>query len=215
MKTCLTCMSTTFDDMTVCYGCLEPFEMGGSGYLQGITTFDTPLQSAPMAMYPLKPLDGFEEDLTVEEPSEKAETDCVAPSATQEEALDARLEDAEQDWALQTEAAKEGTAVPATVAQARFHVTVPDLFGYDIYMCKEEGAELTIGCARDNNIVLPHTESCRHILRLFYSNKEIWAQDKASAQKAHMDNTPLTGTRAFKQGVILKIGEASIELIDA
>ena len=26
MKTCPTCFSTAFDDMAVCYGCLQPFD---------------------------------------------------------------------------------------------------------------------------------------------------------------------------------------------
>jgi hypothetical protein len=96
----------------------------------------------------------------------------------------------------------------------RFHVTVPDLFGYDIYLETIEQAQLTVGCARDNNIVLPHTESRRHLLRIFYAQGQAWVEDRGSTQCALVDGTPLTGTRCLKQGVVLEMGTARIELVE-
>jgi hypothetical protein len=95
----------------------------------------------------------------------------------------------------------------------RFHVAVPDLFGYDIYLDRVEGAQLTVGCARDNNIVLPHHESRRHTLRLYYEQGLVWAEDKGSTQRPLIEGTPLTGTRSLTHGTTLEIGEAKIELI--
>ncbi|MDR1183400.1 MAG: FHA domain-containing protein, partial [Coriobacteriales bacterium] len=92
-------------------------------------------------------------------------------------------------------------------------VTVPELFGYDIYLRKTEGALLTVGCARDNNIVLPHSESRRHLLKLYYAQGQAWVEDKGSTQQALIEGIPLTGTRCLKQGATLEVGEARIELI--
>jgi hypothetical protein len=96
---------------------------------------------------------------------------------------------------------------------ARFHVSVSGLFGYDIYLSRKEGAQLTIGCARDNNIVLPHTESRRHLLRLYYAQARVWAEDKGSTQQALIGGTPLIGTRCLEPGAVLEVGEARIELV--
>gem|GEM_PF-1674074 len=163
MKTCKTCSSTAFDDMSVCYGCLQPFD-----------------GTEPVFSHTLVLVSDADDDLELEEPSEWVEDRNDSLSA---------------------------------VPEARFHVAVSELFGYDIYLRKEDGAELTIGCARDNNIVLPHTESCRHLLRLYYAQGEIWAQDRGSQQKALISDAPLTGTRCLKEGGVLHIGEARIELL--
>ncbi|MDR1185358.1 MAG: FHA domain-containing protein [Coriobacteriales bacterium] len=122
---------------------------------------------------------------------------------------------ADEDEELQIEEPSE-TAVHRTEAfsQIRLHVAISDLFGYDIYLNREEGAQLTIGCARDNNIVLPHTESKRHLLKLHYAQGQVWAQDMGSTQKALIDQVLLTGTRCLQQGALLEIGEARIELIE-
>ncbi len=37
MKTCTICSSTAFDDMSMCYGCLNPFEKTASIILEGCT----------------------------------------------------------------------------------------------------------------------------------------------------------------------------------
>jgi hypothetical protein len=103
---------------------------------------------------------------------------------------------------------------PSGSPSVRFHVTVSDLFGYDIYLSRVEGAQLTIGCARDNNIVLPHTESRRHLLKLYYAQGQVWAQDRGSTQQALIEGVPLTGTRNLKQEAVLEVGEARIELVE-
>jgi hypothetical protein len=97
--------------------------------------------------------------------------------------------------------------------QIRFHVAISDLFGYDIYLNRAEGAQLTVGCARDNNIVLPHTESKRHPLKLYYAQGQVWAQETGSTQKPLVNQVPLTGTRCLQQGALLEIGKVRIELI--
>ena len=165
MKICPTCSSTTFDDMAVCYGCLQVFD--------GTT---------PVLSY-LPSQQGLSDDSPGGELIEKS-----VPG-------------------------KPGAQPYSATNAARFHVVLSDIFGYEIYLQKEEGKELTVGCARDNNIVLPHTEARRHLLRLYYSQGEIWAQDKGSQQKALIGDTPLTGTRCLKQGTVLQVGEARIELV--
>jgi hypothetical protein len=161
MKTCSHCNSTAFDDMAVCYGCLQPFVE---------------------ATYPCALPERFaadeDDELQVEEPLERILSDKDA------------------------------------LSQIRFHVSVPGLFGYDVYLSETEGAQLTIGCARDNNIVLPHTESKRHMLKLFYARGQVWAQDAGSTQKALVDSVPLTGARCLRQGALLEVGGARIELIE-
>jgi hypothetical protein len=97
---------------------------------------------------------------------------------------------------------------------ARFHVVMSETFGYDIYLQKIEEKELTVGCARDNNIVLPHTQSRRHPLRIFYSQGKFWVEDKKSKQPAHINGEALAGTRSLQQGEVIKIGEATIELVE-
>jgi hypothetical protein len=99
-------------------------------------------------------------------------------------------------------------------SQLRFHVSVQGLFGYDVYLNRAEGAQLTIGCARDNNIVLPHTEAKRHPLVVYYAQGRAWVQGTGSAQKALVDGVPLAGTRCLQQGMLLEVGEARIELIE-
>jgi hypothetical protein len=105
-------------------------------------------------------------------------------------------------------------AVIAAASQVRFHVEMSGLFAYDIYLNRTEGAQLTVGCARDNNIVLPHTESKRHLLRLYYAQGSIWARDRGSNQQALVEGVPLTGVRCLKRGVVLEVGEARIELVE-
>jgi hypothetical protein len=112
------------------------------------------------------------------------------------------------------EPTERGLGRPPAVGPFRFHVTVAGLFGYDIYLSRMEGAQLTIGCARDNNIVLPHTESRRHLLRLYYAQAQVWVQDRGSTQQACVEGMPLTGTCCLKQGAVLEVGEAKIELVE-
>ena len=175
MKTCPTCLSTAFDDMPVCFGCLRPFDQTEQQHIYPLVLMDNSNTDPEAYIF-----DSTDDDLIIEEPPEITTTNH---------------------------------RVYIPVREARFHVMVPELFGYDIYMRKEEGAELTVGCARDNNIVLPHTESRRHPLRLYYSQGEIWAQDRESMQKAQIGDMPLTGTCCLKQGAVLQVGEARIELI--
>ena len=163
MKTCKTCSSTAFDDMPLCYGCLQPFD-----------------GTEPVFSYTPVLVSDSDDDFELEEPPERETS---------------------------------GSGFVSAAPEARFHVVISELFGYDIYLRREDGAELTIGCARDNNIVLPHTESRRHLLRLYYAQGEIWAQDKGSQQKALIEGAPLSGTRCLKEGTILHIGEAKIELL--
>ncbi|MDR2105945.1 MAG: FHA domain-containing protein [Coriobacteriales bacterium] len=187
IKTCPHCASTAFEDMTVCYGCLQPFDVAASlstilpapgigvvssrplGGINPTTSVALPL---PVA------IGGDEEEFSVEEPS-----GVVSPSAVK----------------------------PVSI---RFHVTVSDLFGYDVYLSREEGAQLTIGCARDNNIVLPHIESRRHVLRLYYAQGFVWAEDQGSTQQALVEGVPLAGARRMKRGTALEVGKARIELIE-
>jgi hypothetical protein len=98
--------------------------------------------------------------------------------------------------------------------QLRFHVTVSGLFGYDVYLRGTEGAQLTIGCARDNDIVLPHTESRRHVLRLYCSQGSVWIEDRGSTQQASIDGIPLKGTRCLVPGAAIEVGSAQIVLLD-
>jgi pSer/pThr/pTyr-binding forkhead associated (FHA) protein len=62
--------------------------------------------------------------------------------------------------------------------------------------------------------VLPHTESKRHLLRLYYMQGQVWVEDISSTQQALVDNVPLTGTRCLKPGAVLKIGEATIAIVE-
>jgi hypothetical protein len=201
MKTCPHCQSTAFDDMAVCYGCLQPF--------------DEPM-SQPAALPPSPEV----EDLLVEEPTERGQVArAVSTAPVAQTAQVAQTAPAASAVQVAPNAPSVPSAQPAPTAQTaslsiRLHVAMPDLFGYDIYLCKEEGAQLTIGCARDNNIVLPHTESKRHLLRLYYMQGQVWVEDISSTQQALVDNVPLTGTRCLKPSTLLKIGEATIEIVE-
>jgi len=203
MKTCPWCSSTAFDDMTICYGCLQHFDDNTALFAQDGLPINGSMVTSPVTLYPEDPWDDLEDDMTVEEPSGRPPAKPAKQEGWQEQSQ------ITQDLILE-----KAPGVYDCVPETRLHVMVSELFGYDIYLRKEEGAELTIGCARDNNIVLPHTESCRHLLRLFHSNGGIWVQDRGSRQKAQLDKIPLTGTRAFKQGAVLQVGEAQIELIE-
>jgi hypothetical protein len=116
---------------------------------------------------------------------------------------------------LVEEPSETGICAADTSSAIRFHVTLSDVFGYDIYLSRTEGAQLTVGCARDNNIVLPHTTSRRHVLSLYYAQGLVWAQDQGSTQQACIEGIPLAGTRHLRQGTVLEVGEAKIELIEA
>jgi pSer/pThr/pTyr-binding forkhead associated (FHA) protein len=91
---------------------------------------------------------------------------------------------------------------------------MPQQFGYDVYLQKLDDSELTVGCSRDNNIVLPHTQSRRHPLRIFYLQNQLWAEEKKCRQKVNLDGTPLSGIRCLQQGATIKIGKTTIELIE-
>jgi pSer/pThr/pTyr-binding forkhead associated (FHA) protein len=161
--------------MTVCYGCLQPFD-------------DAAFVQAPDTLLS----DDGDDELFIEEPQGSSAMDTAAT----------------------TPATDAPPASPATLsAQARFHVSVSGLFGYDVYLSRAEGSQLTIGCARDNDIVLPHTESKRHLLRLYCSQGLVWAQDRGSKQQALVDGAPLTGARCLRQGTVLEAGNARIELL--
>jgi hypothetical protein len=165
VKICSHCASTAFDDMAICYGCLQPFEE------------DADLQSASLRSSILAVI-ADNDEFSVEEPSERA--------------------------------VRKANASPSV----RFHVALVDTFAYDIYLDRVEGAQLTVGCARDNNIVLPHTESNRHLLRLYYAQGAVWAEDRGSKQQALIGGAPLVGTRCLSEGALLEVGEARIELIN-
>jgi hypothetical protein len=170
MKVCSHCLGTAFDDMAICYGCLQPFDDQASLQASFLSA-DSDANDRFL----------FEEPIEepIEEPSERA------------------------------------TAVTVAVAsQVRFHVEISGLFAYDIYLNRTEEAQLMVGCARDNNIVLPHTEAKRHLLRLYYAQGAVWVQDRGSNQQALVDGVPLTGVRCLKRGVALEVGEARIELVD-
>jgi hypothetical protein len=187
IKTCPHCASTAFEDMAVCYGCLQPFD--GVALLStgspppgiGVAT-GRPSSSAKPAVratvLPFAPTGGNDDELPVEEPSEAA------------------------------------TAAAARPSSIRFHVTVSDLFGYDVYLSRREGAQLTVGCARDNNIVLPHIESRRHVLRLYYAQGLVWAEGQGSTQQALIEGVPLAGARRMRHGTALEVGKARIELVE-
>jgi hypothetical protein len=169
MKVCSHCLGTAFDDMTICYGCLQPLDDEAS--------LEASCSSAGIDVDARFLIDSFIED-SIEEPSERT------------------------------------VPVIGAASQIRFHVEMSGLFAYDVYLNRTEGAQLTVGCARDNNIVLPHTESKRHLLRLYYAQGSTWVQDRGSNQQALVEGIPLTGVRCLKRGVILDVGEARIELVE-
>jgi hypothetical protein len=169
MKVCSHCLGTAFDDMAVCYGCLQPFD-DEAGLQVSRSNVDSEAD------------DGFLIEDMIEEPV--------------------------------GEPSDRAAAATGVAPHVRFHVEMSGLFAYDIYLNRTEGAQLTVGCARDNNIVLPHTESKRHLLRLYYAQGSTWAQDRGSNQQALVEGVPLTGVRCLKHGVVLEVGEARIELVE-
>ena len=195
MKTCAMCSSTAFDDMPVCYGCLEPFEKTTAKALEECT------------LYPKLAFSDY--DMIVEEPKEDLRLSGLQSISTE------AMAGTEPDAAHNIDTAKSKIAHEAERTSARFHVVMSELFGYDIYLEKVEKKELSVGCARDNNIVLPHTESRRHPVRIFFSQGQLWVEDRQSKQQVEVDGIALTGTRCLKQGAIIKVGEATIELIEA
>jgi hypothetical protein len=179
--------------MTVCYGCLQPF--GDGAVRVGVNQHSQSVIES-----------GSNDNV--------AGTDDSAGGSLHEDIISLYAEVGDDDEFLVEEPSEATVQVADVLPSIRFHVAVSDLFGYDIYLNKVEGAQLTIGCARDNNIVLPHTESRRHILRLYYTQGLVWAENRGSTQQAFIDGVPLTGTRHLKQGVTLKVGEAKIEFVN-
>jgi hypothetical protein len=173
--------------MAVCYGCLQPFD-----------------GAASLSAGPLPPGIG----VVTGRPSGAAKPVAratVLPFATT---------GGNDDEFPVEEPSEAATAAAARPSSIRFHVTVSDLFGYDVYLNRREGAQLTVGCARDNNIVLPHIESRRHVLRLYYAQGFVWAEDRGSTQQALVEGVPLAGARRMKHGTALEVGKAKIELIE-
>jgi hypothetical protein len=180
--------------MPICYGCLQAFAA-------------EPPSAIPAIPIGLSDDDAFES--LIEEPR------GLGAEAPHELAAEAPRElGAEASCELAPEAPRElALRSPAAIPQLRFHVCVPELFGYDIYLDKVEGAQLRVGCARDNDIVLPHTESRRHVFRLYCSQDSVWAQDKGSSQRPLLDGVALSGTQRLTFGSIIEAGKAKIELL--
>jgi hypothetical protein len=204
MKICPYCSSTAFEDMPVCYGCLRPFEeeLFPATFL------------LPVSFDPNGSVDG---GLGTEIGAGLGNADEGAGfgSGFGFDGADGSVGDVVDDGLSDIEEPSEAALrLTTAIFSVRFHVAVPELFGYDLYLEKAEGAQLTVGCARDNNIVLPHTESTRHLLRIFYAQGQVWVEDKGSTQRALIDGTPLTGTRCLARGVTLEAGAAKIELVE-
>ncbi|MDR3307511.1 MAG: hypothetical protein LBS58_01250 [Coriobacteriales bacterium] len=101
---------------------------------------------------------------------------------------------------------------PGGLALARFKVALANLFVYEAVLRKTEGALLTVGCARNNSIVVPQGEVARHQLDIFFSQGQIWAERKG-VPEAGIDGIPFTGTRSIKSGAQLNVGDATITLV--
>jgi hypothetical protein len=206
MKTCPYCASTAFEDMPVCYGCLRPFNEG-----QPPATSLLPVLFGPGFGIDGGSSDGADGGFGIDDGHGFGVGEGVGGEVGSgvDDALgiDDGLSDIEEPSESVSRSAE--AALPV-----RLHVAIPELFGYDIYLEKAEGAQLTVGCARDNNIVLPHTESARHLIRIFYAQGQVWAEDKGSTQHALLGGTPLTGARCLARGVTLEAGAAKIDLVE-
>jgi hypothetical protein len=202
--------------MGVCYGCLQPFA-----------------EALPPSPPLISPDCGGDDDcgeLFVEEPRDAAPAPPLSAAVSTFPSLggvarSAGVVSVAADTASALDvgdaltvpapdAAPAAPPPPDAVPQLRFHVAVSGLFGYDVYLSGAEGAQLTIGCARDNDIVLPHTESRRHVLRLYYSQGAVWAEDKGSTQQASIGGIPLRGTRCLAPGAAIEVGSARITRLD-
>ena len=61
MRTCPTCSSTAFEDMTICYGCLEPFETSAAAALTGAADIQDSVTHLELF--------STDDDFVIEEPS--------------------------------------------------------------------------------------------------------------------------------------------------
>ncbi|MDR3315199.1 MAG: hypothetical protein LBS98_01735 [Coriobacteriales bacterium] len=188
MKTCSFCGSTAFDDMDICFGCLHSLDESVEELL-----IEEPhgnqgsLPTLPTLPTPPSPLTQQNQLSQLGLPTPPSPFASPNPS-------------------IQTSSTQEAPAM------ACLSVCFPRFFSYDVYLLKQEGAELSIGCATDNNIVIPDCEIGRHNLRLFYSQGSIWLEGKGCNQQVLIDDVPLTGTRNLKVGTEVLIGGACINL---
>ncbi|MDR2197752.1 MAG: FHA domain-containing protein [Coriobacteriales bacterium] len=173
MKTCLQCGATAFDDMDVCFGCLNPFMEAGED-LELLGEVEEP-GVLPGVLLGALPLPVEAERLFKALPDVGQEASSVSPAC-------------------------------------RVRVEFPGHFLYDTYIVQQDGASLRIGCAADNNIIIPQTEVGRHQLTLRYAQGQLWLEDHGSTHPALIDGIPLSGTRGVGEGVTIKVGDALLTL---
>ncbi|MDR1422207.1 MAG: FHA domain-containing protein [Coriobacteriales bacterium] len=104
---------------------------------------------------------------------------------------------------------------PVILPPVRLRVEFPGQFLYDAYLVREEGARLRIGCAADNNVIIPQTEVGRHQLTLCYAQGQLWLEDHDSTFPALIDGIPLSGTRKVGEGNAIAVGDALLTLLSA
>jgi len=197
MKTCSFCGSTAFDDMDICFGCLHSLDESVEELLieephgnQGSRPTPPTPPTPPTLPTPPGPLTQQNQLSQLGLPTPPSPFASPNPS-------------------IQISSTQAAQEAPAMVC---FSVCFPRFFSYDVYLPKQEGAELSIGCATDNNIVIPDCEVGRHNLRLFYSQGSIWLEGKGCNQQVLIDDVPLTGTRNLKVGTEVLVGGACINL---
>ncbi|MCL1879666.1 MAG: hypothetical protein FWF71_03460 [Actinomycetia bacterium] len=158
MRECPYCHTLSFDDMSICYGCLHRFEQTGSTSPEAKTVLAVADAASDMPHVQDGAVDGHANGQADIEGSMLADL-LVAPDADLDRLLTEHPPAAPSipsDLFCPEIAATDDCGRPTVAADrgivsgmARLHVELPEGYHYDIYLEKPEGASIQIGWAAD------------------------------------------------------------------
>lgn len=198
MRICPTCSSTAFEDMAICYGCLEPFEANAAASLAGVAGIQG--SSTYLEFF------STEDELAIEEPPDGS-AGAMPPASPVYEWQGTALENASSHC--------DGMAVPAYEQPDTFHFHIAgnETHGYDVYMLRKDGQELTIGQEHDSNNLPLNEYREPWMLQVCFTQGQMWAENKYSCHKATTDGEELSAARVLHPGDTIWVGGCKIEFI--
>jgi pSer/pThr/pTyr-binding forkhead associated (FHA) protein len=98
---------------------------------------------------------------------------------------------------------------------ARFRIELSGKYVYDTLLKKHEGATIKIGNRDNNTIVVPDSEvgDCQCVI--FYSQEQLWAEQIESDRATYIGADRLKSPQSLITGDSLRVGTATITVLEA
>ena len=107
---------------------------------------------------------------------------------------------------------EETMLVPAPTKNHIVLVEPASSSGGSFILSDREGAALTIGRAKGNDVVIPDPTVSRHHLRLKVEMGRVMAEDLGSRNHSFLDGAKLMGKEPIQAGQVLEVGSSRISL---